>query len=295
MALAITMGSTGCGKKKEIPATQYPISAVEHQVGIISFIDLGMGESTLLEAGGVTILIDTGSSGTYDTLKEFLKAKGLRAVDALIITNPQDDYCGAAAQFVEDYRVQQVLVPKWSADIINKYQHYIDFNTAVIKKGIPVRNTSYGFQGTVGQVKMITLGPQSDFYSDIGDYSQIIRFSLGGVTYLHMSACGTVAQQELISGRFVCQSDIMRTPRLSVKKGTISEFVGVVDPKVVIAPGSGKGFKSARDENLNEYTNRNIEVFEMVDHGTVTMATDGRDFGFTSDYYQNQDAGEKIR
>ena len=52
MALAITMGSTGCGKKKEIPATQYPISAVEHQVGIISFIDLGMGESTLLEAAG---------------------------------------------------------------------------------------------------------------------------------------------------------------------------------------------------------------------------------------------------
>lgn len=295
IACALTVSASGCSASKELPATAFPISAVENQVGLISFIDLGMGESTLIQAGTTNILIDAGNSGSYNDLREFLKSKKITTIDCLIVTNPADDYAGGAASLLNDYKVRLVLVPKWTSEVINSREGYVKFSNEVTKQGIPVKNTNYGFKASIGQVKVLSLGPQSEVYNDPENYSQILRFSLGGTTYLHMSGAGSDAEQELVSGRLVCQSDIIRTSRLSVKGSNSDELLSTVAPTIAIAPGSGRSYKNSRSEILDTYEKRKVELLQIRDHGTVTVATDGRVFGVTSEAYINSYAGEKVK
>lgn len=292
---AILGSLTACDAQKDIPMTAYPVTAVENKAASITFLDMGMGEATFIEAGSSTVLVDTGNSDSYSTLTTFLHSKRVSTIDCLVITNPQADYCGAAKDLLDDFKVRMILIPKWSAEVVNKYQHYIDFNTKAIQKSIQIKNTSYGFSGKVGQIKLLALGPQSDTYIDMDDYAQIIKVSLGSVTCLLMGSAGADAEQELVSGRYNIQSDIVRTSRLSVKGANSQEFVETVNPTIVVAPGSGKGFKSAKSDAVNQYEKHEAELFQLKDHGTVTLVTDGRVFGLTSEYYLETDTSNRIR
>ena len=291
LVFGIVVSTVGCSfKKVDIEPTKFPESSVKTKAGNIEFIDLGMSESTLITTEATTILVDTGSVDSYDTLREHLKGNKVNTIDCLIVTSPIPKINGAAQRVVEDYKVRSVLVPKWSNDVINKYESYIQFNNACIKNSIKMINTNYGYKATVGGIKIQALGPQSDFYNDENDYAMITRFTFGGMVMLNMSTAGNAAEQELTSGRFTIQSDILRSSKLNVKGANSNEFINTVSPKIIVAPGSGKGYKQPRKEVEDTIKQRETELVKLKEHGTVYICTDGRNIGLTSDYYRTNGA-----
>jgi len=61
---------------------------------VVSFLDVGQGDATLLQQDGVAVLVDTGPPG--GPILERLAEAGVRRLDALLITHAQADHEGAA-------------------------------------------------------------------------------------------------------------------------------------------------------------------------------------------------------
>ena len=61
---------------------------------VVSFLDVGQGDATLLRRDGVAVLVDTGPPG--GPILERLAEAGVRRLDALVITHAQADHEGAA-------------------------------------------------------------------------------------------------------------------------------------------------------------------------------------------------------
>ena len=60
----------------------------------VCFTDVGQGDCTLIYSRGRTALIDTGTPKSAHKLCKSLKAKGIKTIDALIITHFHDDHYG---------------------------------------------------------------------------------------------------------------------------------------------------------------------------------------------------------
>ena len=85
----------------------------------ICFLDVGQGDGIFVQTdAGDCYLIDGGSSsekeiGKY-TIAPFLKSKGVREIDAWIITHPDADHCNGLADTLEagyGKRVKRILLP----------------------------------------------------------------------------------------------------------------------------------------------------------------------------------------
>jgi competence protein ComEC len=63
---------------------------------VVSFLDVGQGDATLLQKDGVAVLVDTGPPG--GPILRRLAEAGVERLDALVITHAQSDHEGAALQ-----------------------------------------------------------------------------------------------------------------------------------------------------------------------------------------------------
>jgi competence protein ComEC len=74
---------------------------------VVSFLDIGQGDATLIQHGGATALVDTGPPGS--PLLERLRAAGVRRIDLLVVTHAQADHDGGAASVLDRLPVGLLL------------------------------------------------------------------------------------------------------------------------------------------------------------------------------------------
>ena len=73
----------------------------------ISFLDVGQGDATLIQAGGRAVLVDAGPPG--DHIASLVRHEGVRRLDLLVVTHAQADHEGGAAEVLSQLPVTAVL------------------------------------------------------------------------------------------------------------------------------------------------------------------------------------------
>ena len=74
---------------------------------VVTFLDVGQGDATLIQHGGATILVDTGPPG--GPLLRRLDEAGVRRLDLFVVTHAQSDHEGEAAAVIDRYPVGAFL------------------------------------------------------------------------------------------------------------------------------------------------------------------------------------------
>jgi competence protein ComEC len=76
----------------------------------VTFLDVGQGDGTLVEAPGVRLLVDQGPPEAR--VADQLRRMGVQTLTALVLTHPQRDHVGGAAEVLRKLRVGFVLDPR---------------------------------------------------------------------------------------------------------------------------------------------------------------------------------------
>ena len=74
---------------------------------VVSFLDVGQGDATLLERDGTTVLVDTGPPD--GPILQRLEEAGVGRIDVLVLTHAEADHEGAARAVLRAHRVGLVL------------------------------------------------------------------------------------------------------------------------------------------------------------------------------------------
>ncbi len=75
----------------------------------VTFLDVGQGDATLIEAPGLRALVDTGPPAAR--VERSLRRRGVTALDALLLSHDQSDHAGRAAAIVRSLRVGLLVTP----------------------------------------------------------------------------------------------------------------------------------------------------------------------------------------
>ncbi len=74
---------------------------------VVSFLDIGQGDATLLQKDGVAVLVDTGPAG--GPILRRLSEAGVERLDALVITHAQADHEGAVLEVLRRFPTRLVV------------------------------------------------------------------------------------------------------------------------------------------------------------------------------------------
>ena len=76
----------------------------------LSFIDVGQGDSVLVQAGGESYLIDAGRAEEGPNIVNFLRDRGVRDLDGVVVSNPDADHIGGFLDVFVAFPIETVVL-----------------------------------------------------------------------------------------------------------------------------------------------------------------------------------------
>jgi competence protein ComEC len=120
----------------------------------VVFLDVGQGNATLVQANGFDALVDAGPPGSQVVAK--LRGYGVHRLDALVLSHPQADHVGDAADVIDGMPVDRVLDPGLASD----EQYEVAALAAARRRGVPVVLARRGVVLQTGTFDLRVLGPR---------------------------------------------------------------------------------------------------------------------------------------
>ncbi|KAA0549344.1 DNA internalization-related competence protein ComEC/Rec2 [Bacillus sp. BGMRC 2118] len=251
--------------------------------GEVTFIDVGQGDSILLELPfrkGV-YLIDTGGSIPYeqeewkkkkepysigeDIIIPYLKGKGIRKIDKLILTHGDLDHAGEAITLLENMNVSEL--------VIGDFHHTSKFEEKIMKTAvrdsIEVKRVKKGDSWTVSGLPFNVLSPDQQ-YKNTNEGSIVLHAILGGRTWLFTGDIEEKAERNLIANYPNLKVDVLKIAHHGSQTSTSEEVIKQLQPKVaIISVGVENRYKHPSIDVLNRLNEHDIQVLRTDHLGAI--------------------------
>ena len=228
---------------------------------VIHMIDVGQGDSVLVQTGNVNILIDAGERNKGGAVVEYLRSQGVDELDMAVFTHPHSDHLGGMAQVLENIPTEKVMLPVYPEALKASEFFWLDLLDTVQRKKIETITAAPGQIHQFGDMTMEVLWPAEwQFSDDLNDWSLAVRFSYGELDFL---CCGDLTErgetQLLLSGANI-EAEIIKSSHHGSSYSGCDEFLSAAAPELaLISCGKSNDYDHPHDSLLRRYRNHGIK------------------------------------
>lgn len=241
----------------------------------VHFIDVGQGDSTLLQTPQGSVLIDCSVPEYGDDIVEYLNSVGVTELEYFIITHPDEDHMGAAAYVIENIDVKNVVMNGQTKNT-KFFEKTLD---AMEEKGIEGIIVEPNDVLTVGALQMRILGPQRLDFSDAewNNASIIIHATYGNRAFLFTGDAEEEGEEDLLDAyRGSINCDVFSAGHHGSRTSNSPALLEAATPEyVVISCGEGNSYGHPHQEALDAFADVGATVFRTDKDGTIVFVTDG--------------------
>ena len=227
-------------------------------------LDVGQGQSLLLETGGGSVLIDCGGNegNTGDLAADHLSARGISRIRLLILTHYDEDHAGGVPELLERMPVDVILMP----DIPDENRAAIE--AAAKKTGTNLYPVSEDLEATLGNTRLTVYGPASpssggneaclSIYAALPDFSVLVTGDLS-----------SDSETELLRGQSVPQADLLVAGHHGSKYSTSSLLLRKIAPKAVVISVGENSYGHPAGETLSRIQAAGATILRTDQMGTI--------------------------
>ena len=241
---------------------------------VVTFIDVGQGDATLITApDGQTVLIDGGTAGSGALA--YLQGQGIKSVDILIATLPVEDHIGGLAEVLDAMPVKKVITnPQGDKSAI--YHHFLDAIATAHAEYVEVVS---GDTIELGDLAFSVLNPPASIEADnLITNSLVLRMSHGKTVFLFMGDADKNSEAGILAAGLPVQADILKVGRHGSCSSSSPDFLDAVHPTVAIySAGLNNSLGNPCGETISALKMRDALILGTDTFGsiTVTASMDG--------------------
>ena len=261
----------------------------------IDFLDVGHADAAcIVTPSGAAALIDGGDRKDDTELDQgrsvvapYLRAHGIRRLDAVIATHPDSDHLGGLIYIVEQFAVRGAWLPPAGEKPGPLETLFLD---ACQRRGVPVHRVSTGDEIPLPGGQMEVLSPPDGRIPGGKENDQSLVLRLGWEEGRVLFAGDIeVAAEKLLSVRD-CRADLLKAPHHGSATSNSATFLDAVRPSAVVVSTRDTGRLPALGRGVaDRYTERSLYLWRTDQHGgvrallqkgqlTLSGARDGRGY-----------------
>jgi competence protein ComEC len=243
----------------------------------VTFLDVGQGDSALLEVPGGAVLVDQGPPEA-DVAGQ-LRRLGLRSLTAIVLTHPQRDHIGGAATVLRRIGVDRVLDPRLAASGPDEREAL----QVAAEHGVEVVEARAGEVFRLGRLRLRVLWPDraGSPSEDPNQLAVVLLATYGEVDALLTADAETDVTAPLLSSRV----EILKVAHHgSADPGLEAELRQLRPAIAVISCGRGNDYGHPRPTTVAALeASPGLRLYRTDQNGRVVIESDGRRLSVRSD------------
>lgn len=230
----------------------------------VTMLDVGQGQSILLQSDGKTFLVDCGGDDdedAADVTAEALLSQGISRLDGIIVTHFDADHAGGIVNLLSRIRADRLILPDIKdetgvADLLAK-----STNGAV---EYVQQNMLYSF----GSTEMTVFAPNSE---DSGNENSIcILFRREDCGILITGDRGVEGELALLQTYSIPNVDILVAGHHGSAGSTSQELINATSPQYAfISVGENNRYGHPADKTVQRLLDYGCEIYRTDIHGTI--------------------------
>ena len=241
----------------------------------VTVLDVGQGLAAVVETAGHTLLYDTGPAFGPDAdsgnriIAPYLRASGVRQLDALILSHDDGDHTGGAISVLQALPVAWLMSSLTPMDPVN----------VLAERALPC---GAGQAWEWDSVKFEVLHPpQGGDAARVknNDRGCVLRVSAPGGSVLIPADIERRSEERLLAERAALRADVLIAAHHGSKTSSTAAFVAAVHPEAVIFPvGYRNRFGHPHAEVLERFRDVGSRAYRTDQDGAVivTVPPEGR-------------------
>lgn len=261
----------GCSSSKTIDSSK---DANNQNVMKVNYIDVGQGDSILVQVNGKNLLIDAGPNSSTDKLVSYLNKQNIKKLDFVVATHPHEDHIGAMDTIINKYNIGEFYAPK-KTTTTKTFESMVN---ALKSKNIKINAATAGVSLDLGKnVKCEMIAPNAPNYEDLNNYSAVIKITYGNSKFLFMGDAESLSEKEILNKNHDISSDVLKLGHHGSSSSSSKAFLDKVSPKIaIISCGKNNDYGHPHKETSTEMKKRNIQVYRTDIDGSIVLISDGK-------------------
>lgn len=239
----------------------------------IHFINVGQGDSILIENNNYNILIDSGPNSARDTLISYLKKYKIKKLDYLIASHPHEDHIGSMDNIVNNFYIEEFIMPK----ILTTDKNFSNLVKALKSKGLTIKNINDNLKIQLSKdnyIDFIWAGDISD--DNLNNHSIVIKYVNKNTSFLFTGDIEKEVENILLSSNKSLESTVLKVAHHGSKTSSSKAFLSKVNPRIaVISCGMGNDFGHPHKATLKALENLNSKILRTDINGNIIIKTNG--------------------
>ena len=236
----------------------------------VTFLDVGQGDSALIEVPGGAVLVDEGPPEA-DVAGQ-LRRLGLRSLTAIVLTHPQRDHIGGAAAVLDRLAVGAVGDPGIEAPSA-------DHDAAVAAargRSVPIVVVHAGEVFRIGKLRLRILWPDDPgLPSEDPNQHAVVALASFGSTDVLLTAD---AESDVTSRLPLRPIEVLKVAHHGSEDPGLPDLLRVLRPEIaVISVGANNDYDHPRPETLAALAAQpGLRTLRTDENGRVVVESDGR-------------------
>ena len=228
---------------------------------IVTMLDVGQGDSLmiafpnnkgniLIDTGGIVNFTKTNYEISTSTIIPYLKSIGIKKINYLVLTHGDFDHMGEAINFVNNFKVEQVVF---------NCREFNDLEKELIKvlNQKKIKYYSCVKELNIDNNKLYFL--QTKKYDNENDNSNVIYTELNGYKFMFMGDAGVDKEKDILDKYNLSNVDVLKVGHHGSKTSSSKEFIDEINPKYgIISVGKNNRYGHPNKEVLNNLENSKI-------------------------------------
>jgi len=240
----------------------------------VHFVDVGQGDSILIDSQDIEVLIDGGdrSPGVVAYLKNYVDG----ALEVMVATHPHADHIGGLIDVLAAFEVKEI----WHNGDTSTSKTYSDFMSAVNAEKAKV---SVAARGNVIEVEGLTfkvLNP-ANLKESTNNNSIVLHLAFGEIDFLFTGDAEKEAEASMLIASDIPVPDveILKVGHHGSRTASSQDFLAVTSPEVAIyMAATGNSYGHPHEETILNLNQVGAEIYGTDIHGSIIITTDGESY-----------------
>jgi competence protein ComEC len=255
----------------------------------LTMLDVGQGESLLVETGAHAVLVDTGGRPFGDgtdigrsVVAPALWARGRWSLDAMLVTHADPDHIGGATAVIDAFDVGQL----WLGVEVPRHEPTRALLAAAAREPSAVVRRFAGDAFMLGLARVQVLHPPAPDWERRrvrNDDSVVLEIVHGDVALLLLGDVGEDVERRILPFLTPARIRILKVAHHGSRTSTSADLVERWRPDVaLVSCGRGNSFGHPAPAVLDRLRAVGADIVRTDEDGQITLDTDGREVRVTT-------------